>query len=337
MALVDFPTVSFTDTFIARIRFCFLDRLIAPPIAPRLYQVGEEKLEISWPGFTQDPAECDHLVKYDFYLINEEGDVRDLERGKNLPDWLTFWEGGLRFEVLTEDLDDVGEYIIEIVSALPDRYFITAPTTPPSTRVEIEIVGNELTVAEQLGMNLEDQTIKMNDDLFYPIRRIIPRCPTDTYPSVTVIKRDTDDFLQWDSQTRTFIILPDVAGKEAVGSYPIQVSVLCQNSTYLQVYADQFTLTIEPVEEEFKGNYIEEDTRVIYDYRIYNSTEMEEYDEEQPVPHIVQLTNSGLLQIGWDRKMSPVEDFKAIEQTRVALRLEEYNETTQNHYWRNLA
>jgi hypothetical protein len=35
--------------------------------------------------------------------------------------------------------------------------------------------------------------------------------------------------------------------------------------------------------------------------------------------------------------MSPYEDFKKIEETRVALRLEEYNETTENHYWRNLA
>ena len=37
-------------------------------------------------------AECDHLVKYDFFLINEDGEVRDLDRGKNLPDWLTFWD-----------------------------------------------------------------------------------------------------------------------------------------------------------------------------------------------------------------------------------------------------
>ena len=104
--------------------------------------------------------------------------------------------------------------------------------------VEIDIVGNEMTVAPQLGINLEDQTIDMNDDLFYNIRRVIPRCPPDTYPNVNVVKRGTDNFLQWDSRTRTFIILPEIAGKDAIGSYPIQVSVLCQNSTYLQVYAD---------------------------------------------------------------------------------------------------
>ena len=41
-----------TGSFTARIRFCFLDRLIAPPITPRLYQISSEKLEISWPEFT---------------------------------------------------------------------------------------------------------------------------------------------------------------------------------------------------------------------------------------------------------------------------------------------
>ena len=53
---------------------------------------------------------------------------------------------------------------------------------------------------------------------------------------------------------------------------------MCQNSTYLQVYADEFTLNILPVEEEFI-NYIEEDDRVIYDYKIFNSTDLEEFDE----------------------------------------------------------
>ena len=61
---------------------------------------------------------------------------------------------------------------------------------------------------------------------------------------------------------------------------------MCQNSTYLQVYADEFTLNILPVEEEFI-NYIEEDDRVIYDYKIFNSTDPEEFDEAQPIPHIV--------------------------------------------------
>ena len=89
-------------------------------------------------------------------MINEDGEVRDLERGKNLPDWLTFWDSGHRFEVLTDDIDDVGEYFIQIVAVLDDRFFNTPPLEPASTMVEIDIVGNGLTVAAQQGLNLED-------------------------------------------------------------------------------------------------------------------------------------------------------------------------------------
>ena len=97
-------------------------------------------------------------------------------------------------------------------------------------------------------------------------------------------------------------------------------------------------LNIVGVEEEFNFyNYIDEDDRVIYDHKIFNTTDPEPFEEEQPIPRIIQLTNSGLLQIGWDRRMTPFDDFKQIENTKVALRLEEYNETTDGHYWRNLA
>jgi hypothetical protein len=37
-------------------------------------------------------------------------------------------------------------------------------------------------------------------------------------------------------------------------------------------------LNILPVEEEFI-NYIEEDDRVIYDYKIFNTTDLEDFDE----------------------------------------------------------
>ena len=110
VAMEEFPDLGYTGTFTARIRFCFLERLIPTPITPRLYQVGvEEALEITWTDFAQEPSICNHEVKYDFFLINEDGEVRDLERGGNLPDWLTFWDSGRRFEVLTDDVDDVGD------------------------------------------------------------------------------------------------------------------------------------------------------------------------------------------------------------------------------------
>ena len=56
--------------------------------------------------------------------------MRDLDRGKNLPDWLTFWDSGHRFEVFTDNLDDRGKYFIQIVAVLGNRFFNTAPLSP---------------------------------------------------------------------------------------------------------------------------------------------------------------------------------------------------------------
>lgn len=43
VALEGFPDLTYTGTFVARIRFCFLERLIPSPITPRLYQLGDEE------------------------------------------------------------------------------------------------------------------------------------------------------------------------------------------------------------------------------------------------------------------------------------------------------
>ena len=61
----------------------------------------------------------------------------------------------------------------------------------------------------------------MYEELFYPIRKAIPKCPTDTHPTVTTHKRGAGGFLKWESRTRTFVVEPDVAGKDAVGTHTI--------------------------------------------------------------------------------------------------------------------
>ena len=97
----------------------------------------------------------------------------------------------------------------------------------------MEIFAKDFTVAEQLGLALEDQEIDMYEDMFYPIRRAIPPCPVDTHPTVTTNTRCCKDYLTWDSRTRTFEVERDAAGKSAVGVHDISVSVVCMNSTYV--------------------------------------------------------------------------------------------------------
>ena len=125
--LKEFPTKYSEVTFTAYIRFCWLNSLTPPVINPRMYWVTEEKLEIAWSDFVQDPAECEHRVSYDYFLVDEDGNVRNLEDGDNLPDWLTMWNAGHRFEVLTDDDDYVGKYTIRVKAVIEDKYFATVP------------------------------------------------------------------------------------------------------------------------------------------------------------------------------------------------------------------
>ena len=50
----------------------------------------------------------------------------------------------------------------------------------------------------------------------------------------------------------------------------------------------------------------------IHEWDVKNSTEMEEFHPDQPIPHVVQLTDSGVLQIGWDRPMRVPANFSLI-------------------------
>ena len=38
--------------------------------------------------------------------------------------------------------------------------------------------------------------------------------------------------------------------------------------------------------------------------KVRESTEIEEFSPDQPLPYIVELSTTGVMTIGWDRKMS---------------------------------
>ena len=105
-------------------------------------------MKIKWPDFAQDPDYCEHKVAYDYYLVDEDGNVRDLQRGKNLPDWLTMWDSGHRFEVQTDDKEYVGKYTIQVKAVIDDKYFYVPPLEPALLEIELEIFGKDFTVAE---------------------------------------------------------------------------------------------------------------------------------------------------------------------------------------------
>ena len=48
--------------------------------------------------------------------------------------------------------------------------------------------------------------------------------------------------------------------------------------------------------------------------------ELGEYHPDQPVPYIVELTQKGVLTIGWDRQMVPPGNYTEIPEAQVAVR-----------------
>ena len=53
---------------------------------------------------------------------------------------------------------------------------------------------------------------------------------------------------------------------------------------------------------------------------VYESIKEAPYDQAAPVPYIVDFSLTGVLTIGWDRKMQKVYDFEEANRKKVAVR-----------------
>ena len=79
-----------------------------------------------------------------------------MKDGDNLPDWVTMWNQGRRFEINTDDSDYAGKYTIQVKAVILDKYFYTVPWEEDTLEIELEIFAKDFTVAEQQGLDLED-------------------------------------------------------------------------------------------------------------------------------------------------------------------------------------
>ena len=59
----------------------------------------------------------------------------------------------------------------------------------------------------------------------------------------------------------------------------------------------------------------------VTDIKFRNGTlELGEYNPDQPIPYIKDLSPTGVLMIGWDRLMAAPEDYTEINPTQVGIR-----------------
>lgn len=143
--------------------------------------------------------------------------------------------------------------------------------------------------------------------------------------SVDVKLGEADSFVEWDVEKNEFVIKEGAVTPDLNGTYPIEIEFSYQNSTYKETYTKTFEVQIDPpldqIPPTFAGiqfrNEYETIEETIVETRF--TQEPEPYSPEQPVPYIEELTETGLLTIGWDRFMEKPEDPSEIRPSKVGI------------------
>ena len=127
-------------------------------------------------------------------------------------------------------------------------------------------------------------------------------------------------FTTYEADTNTFKVHSTLLEYEDIGVYNISFVATFSNFTYSEEFKDSFTLTV--YEDVLQGPLPAE--YYFYDEwtgKIRDAWEPPEpFDSEKPVPHIDSMTQTGILIVGWDKKMQSLENVTALETAKVAVR-----------------
>jgi len=125
---------------------------------------------------------------------------------------------------------------------------------------------------------------------------------------------DTSKFAEFDSETITYIIRSNYLQRGDIGEYMVVINARFYNDTYEEKFNGHFMVTIwdDPVVEEpwTPPNPIE-----IKDWdpvAIRDSMEPEPYDPQKPIPYVAEISQTGVMTIGWDKSMMPPNNYTVI-------------------------
>lgn len=183
-------------------------------------------------------------------------------------------------------------------------------------------------------LDLEDQTILAGDALIYE-----PDSRLDDYGLEMDMEVDLGDafrFAEYDPISNQFIIHSTLVTDEDAGVYPVDVKARYFNESFNAEFGKTFMLTILPHEKEPPEPWFPEDPIFYEDWEISSyirANTTQEYDPERPIPQILNLDESGILTIGWDRKMLRPDNITKIEPARVAV--EENYEHEDERFWQD--
>ena len=130
------------------------------------------------------------------------------------------------------------------------------------------------------------------------------------------------EFAEYDHNKNIFKVHSKLLEPKHVGDYMIRIEARFYNATYEETFKGQFFLTVwdDPPPEPEPWRPEDPIEYQVWDGSIKENMIPEPYDPEKPVPHIVSLSQDGVMQIGWDRDMVPPGNYTVIPETQVAVR-----------------
>ena len=129
-------------------------------------------------------------------------------------------------------------------------------------------------------------------------------------------------FSSYDGTTNTYEVFGEMIGLDDVGRYPIIIRSQFFNETHVETFEDIFYLTVWADTESSVDSWFPPDPIEFpkWEGSIRENTELGEFHPDQPVPYIADLTQTGVMTIGWDRQMTPPGNYTEIPIAQVAVR-----------------
>lgn len=122
-------------------------------------------------------------------------------------------------------------------------------------------------------------------------------------------------FASYDEKANQFRVYGHLLEEEHIGQYMITIKARFFSDTYEETYTGTFFLTVwdtEPVIEPWMPPDPIEYQK--WDGAIRENAIPEPFDPLKPIPYVHDLTQTGVMTIGWDKLMVPPTNYTVLPQ-----------------------
>ena len=165
VSLKDYPDVEpITSTVNCKIFNCRLTDLTAPEDLSQVYYIRTNELSVQFADFTQEP-DCGYPIEYSF---------------SDLPAWIESDSGDRSLALQSQDINDQGKYVINVIGSTPVEYPYEAVTASMTITVDAKFDCKQDEIVEL--KQIADQKIDLTDSgapsiLPTEFSQILESCP----------------------------------------------------------------------------------------------------------------------------------------------------------------